>query len=287
MAKRRRSEGACGAGAASGTASRAALDVRGREQGGSGRRRARREKEDQSHTAARRKTIRRVAVAGLKVGFNSALTARAVYKVSGHVTVIKQSLVEEVVDVKVPPSDLLDDLGKLMEAGEGADLMIDVQGEIFHAHKFMLAIRSPVFKAELYGPVGEKDMMHSFTIVGMEPGLFKALLHFIYTDSCPAMHDPDGNVSEETIRKLLVAADRYDLERMKSICEDILCKRLDIKNVAATLAFADQQSCRKLKDTCMEFIKRVCPDVFIDIWEKDAKSCKIKTAATVTLVGSP
>lgn len=150
-----------------------------------------------------------------------------------HVTVIKRSLVEEeVLGVQVPPSDLMEDLGKLMEATEEADVTFNVRGEVFHAHKFMIAVRSPVFKAKLYG-----SMANSITIDDMEPAIFKAFLRFVYTDSLPAMEDLDGNVNCKAIRELLVAADRYAVKRLKLICEDILCKGLDVENIAATLTF--------------------------------------------------
>lgn len=91
------------------------------------------------------------------------------------------------------------------------------------------------------------------------------------------------------VKHLLVAADRYAMERMKLMCESILSKRIDVHSVAATLALADQHHCEKLKDACIGFInsldkmdlvasngyehlKRACPAIFMDIWEKEAKS---------------
>ncbi|CAO2189213.1 unnamed protein product [Urochloa humidicola] len=149
---------------------------------------------------------------------------------------------------------------------------------------------SPVFEAELYEPMKGKRK-RSITVEDMQPDVFKALLHFIYTDSLPPMDDLDEAESQDMVKHLIVAADRYAMERMKLICENILCKGIDVDNVATTLAFADQYHCNNLKDACIGFInssdrmdlveskgyehlKRACPDVFIDIWEKAAKSCK-------------
>ncbi|KAL6843281.1 hypothetical protein ACP4OV_026994 [Aristida adscensionis] len=194
-------------------------------------------------------------------------------------------------EIPVPPSDLSDNLGKLLESGEGSDVAFKVQGEIYHAHKIVLAMRSPVFKAELYGLLGENKKC--LTVEDMQPTVFKALLHFIYTDSLPDMDDFDADENEEVVKHLLVAADRYAMERMKLMCESILCKRLNAQSVATTLALADQHHCIKLKDACIGFInslngmddvvqsqgyehlKRTCPAVFVEIWEKAAKSRKI------------
>ena len=55
-------------------------------------------------------------------------------------------------------------------------------------------------------------------------------------------------------KHLLVAADKYALGRMKLMCESILCHKLDVANVASTLALADKYYCSNLKDVCIEFM---------------------------------
>ena len=102
-------------------------------------------------------------------------------------------------------------------------------------------MRSPVFKAELFGHMKEaKEQL--VTIEDMQPDVFRALLHFIYTDSLPDMDDQDGEGNREMIQHLLVAADRYAVDRMKLVCASILCKNLDVETVSATLALAYQHS---------------------------------------------
>ncbi|KAF7004712.1 hypothetical protein CFC21_019909 [Triticum aestivum] len=160
-------------------------------------------------------------------------------------------------DIQVPPSDLLNNLAMLLEGKKGADVVIKVGGETYHAHKIVLAMRSPVFDAELYGPMAMWDKeKQCIQIVDMQPAVFRALLHFIYTDSLPAMDDLlDSHDKREMMRHLLVAADRYAMDRLKLMCEAILCKGLDAESVAATLALADQHRCSKLRDACIEYIK--------------------------------
>lgn len=209
-------------------------------------------------------------------------------------TVIKEPLVADTVitaEVQMPPSDLAENFGKLLEAAEEADVTFEVEGEIFPAHKIVLATRSPVFKAELYGPMRGK-WSQNITVEEMQPAVFKALLHFIYTDSLPSMDNLDDDEKKEMVRHLLVAADRYAMERMKMICEDILCKTLDVETVTATLALADQHHCSRLKDACAEFImssnrlddvlasqgyvhlKKSCPAVSVNILERVMKLLK-------------
>ncbi|KAL6843371.1 hypothetical protein ACP4OV_027084 [Aristida adscensionis] len=192
-------------------------------------------------------------------------------------------------DIHVPPSDLADDLGKLLTSKNRSDVTFMVKGEAFKGHKFVLAMRSPVFEAQLYGPMMEdrKDIV----VEDMEPDVFKALLHFIYTDTLPDTDDLEGDESGDMVKHLLVAADRYGMERMKLICESILCKRLNVESVATTLALADQHHCSNLKQACIGFInsldtrkedvvasegykhiKRACPSVIVEVWEKSIRS---------------
>ena len=47
--------------------------------------------------------------------------------------------------------------GKLLDSGKGTDVNFEVEGEIFAAHKLVLAARSPVFKAQLFGPMRNQN----------------------------------------------------------------------------------------------------------------------------------
>ncbi|GJN09654.1 hypothetical protein PR202_ga27679 [Eleusine coracana subsp. coracana] len=137
-------------------------------------------------------------------------------------------------EIQVPPSDALDNLGKFLESGDGADVTLKVQGEVFHAHKIVLAMGSPVFNAEFLGPMSDQNGKHiTLHIEDMQPAVFQALLHFIYNDSLPAMADLGGDEHVEMVKHLLVVADKYSMERMKVICESILSKKLDVESVAA------------------------------------------------------
>ncbi|KAL6659257.1 hypothetical protein ACP70R_003297 [Stipagrostis hirtigluma subsp. patula] len=187
-------------------------------------------------------------------------------------------------EIEVPPSNIGEDFGKLLDEYEGADVTFSVGGEFFSANKIVLAARSPVFRAEFYGPMREARAQH-VTIEDMLPTVFRALLHFIYTDSLPDMDDRKENDYQEMIRHLLVAADRYAVDRLKLICQSILCKHLDVETVSSTLALAYQHNCDRLKDICLKFItgsnlmdavvatqgykdlKRTFPSVLLEVFE--------------------
>lgn len=187
-----------------------------------------------------------------------------------------------------PTSNILGHLAGLLGDKGTADVTLVVRGEEFAAHRAVLAMRSPVFKAALYGPMKESTDANAgrVAIDGVEPAVFRALLHFIYTDTTAAMDDlDDDDDTAQMIMHLLEAADRYDVERLKLICELMLCKSIAVDTVAATLAMADQHHCQKLKEACIEFLatskkmegvmesqgykkmKLSCPSFMVDLWE--------------------
>ncbi|EER94211.1 hypothetical protein SORBI_3001G242200 [Sorghum bicolor] len=174
----------------------------------------------------------------------------------------------------VPPPDLNQHLSDLLMSKEGADVTFQVAGEAFSAHRFLLAARSRVFKAQLCGAMKESTATGDcIRIDDMLPQVFKALLQFIYTDSLPQMEEQQEAVMAQ---HLLEAADRYDMQRLKLICEEKLYRHIDVSTAATTLVLAEQHCCRGLKKACIEFLKS--PDALEAVMETDGfehltKSC--------------
>ncbi|XP_073365728.1 BTB/POZ and MATH domain-containing protein 3-like [Aegilops tauschii subsp. strangulata] len=127
---------------------------------------------------------------------------------------------------------------------------------VLTAHRVVLAGRTPFFRSELSGPMKENKMQH-ISIDDVEPSVFKALLHFIYTDALPDNRDLKKNT---TLQHLLVAADRYGLDRLAAMCEGELCRSIDVQTVATTLTLAKQHCRERLKDVCVDFMS--ARDVF-------------------------
>ena len=167
--------------------------------------------------------------------------------------------------VVVPPSDLHKDLYDMLWKKQGVDVAIDVAGETFEAHGWLLAARSPAFEAELLAAPKEKEkaaasggaVRRRVEIRGMEPQVFKALLHFMYTDALPASMMEAAQDKQRAVgmaRDLIAAAHRYKLERLKLMCEEMLCQSIDLDTVAGALAVAEQLGCGALKAACVEFL---------------------------------
>ncbi|KAJ6321159.1 hypothetical protein OIU77_011291 [Salix suchowensis] len=74
--------------------------------------------------------------------------------------------------IALPPSNIGQHFGKLLESGKGTDVNFEVDGEIYASHKIVLAARSPVFRAQLFGPMKDQNTQ-CIKVEDMEAPVFK------------------------------------------------------------------------------------------------------------------
>ncbi|RLN12129.1 hypothetical protein C2845_PM09G21080 [Panicum miliaceum] len=154
-------------------------------------------------------------------------------------------------DHLLPSSALNHHLGELLQKGTGADVTLVPSGESFKAHKAVLASRSPVFAAAFFGHMKEKHLQ-VIEIKDMDAAVFGAMLRFVYTDLAPELDRPEDGAA--VAQHLLVAADRYGIDRLKLVCEDRLYDGVNVETAAATLALAEQHGRSHPKARCVELI---------------------------------
>ncbi|KAI3869624.1 hypothetical protein MKX03_011821 [Papaver bracteatum] len=160
--------------------------------------------------------------------------------------------------IVVPESDIGTHFGMLLDNKDGSDIVFDVLGEKFHAHKLVLAARSPALRAEFFDDLEENKQ--EIVVTELEPKVFKAMLHFIYRDTLvedeellASSSSCEFSVSDALIAKILAAADKYGLTRLRLMCESYLCKDISIGSVARMLALADRYQAAELKAACLKF----------------------------------
>lgn len=102
---------------------------------------------------------------------------------------------------------------------------------------------------------------------------------------------------------LLVAADRFDLSRLRAMCEARLCDSVDVSTVANTLLLAELNHAQALKRACMGFIaanlsdvmstegydamNSSCPHLASEILSAVAESRQLHRTQGVPLLGAP
>lgn len=85
------------------------------------------------------------------------------------------------------------------------------------------------------------------------------MLHFIYRDTLMENElvrsgsFSESCVSDSLIAKLLAAADKYDLGRLRQMCESHLCMGISVNSVGRALALADSCHATELKIVCLRF----------------------------------
>jgi speckle-type POZ protein len=176
------------------------------------------------------------------------------FTVKVDVVVVRGFHAQEMPSIVVPPSNMSWHFGDLLSSKAGADVKFVVGGETFSAHRWVLAARSPVFRAQFSGPMKESTDTSAIQIDDMEAQAFRALLTFMYTDALPDSMDEQEEYA--MAQHLLVAADRYDLDRLKLISEDMLTSRINASSVATIWALAEQHQCHDLKAACLAFLLR-------------------------------
>ncbi|KAM0865762.1 hypothetical protein ACQ4PT_043058 [Festuca glaucescens] len=189
--------------------------------------------------------------------FVKAATLEKDYVFEGHITFVCAILVihdspehQKIGDSPIP-SDTGSDLGRLLDQEDGTDLSFIVDGEIFRVHRAVIAARSPVFRAELFGSMAEATMS-SITLQDIKPATFKVMLRFIYTDEFPG-EDELVDSSIHMFQDILAAADRYALDGLKLMCAQKLWDNVAVDTVETILSCAETYNCPKLKKECLNF----------------------------------
>ncbi|KAL6655731.1 hypothetical protein ACP70R_006557 [Stipagrostis hirtigluma subsp. patula] len=134
------------------------------------------------------------------------------------------------------------------------DVAFKVEGETFRAHRVVLAARSPVFKAELFGQMSE-SRASCITIQDMRATTFSSVLRYMYHNVLPST-DPNMDASSQMaeFQHLFGAADRYGMDTLKQMCEEILCAGVSANTVISALEFTEMHTCPKLKSLCLDFV---------------------------------
>ncbi|KAJ1702583.1 hypothetical protein LUZ63_002362 [Rhynchospora breviuscula] len=141
---------------------------------------------------------------------------------------------------------------KLLENKEMADVVFEVDGVLFTAHRSVLSAQSPVFKAEFFGGRTESKV-ERIQIKDIKPAIFKAMLDFIYSNSVLDIISDEDIPMVTQVQHLYKAAVRYALDGLKMICEDRLIRDVSINSVISSLALADEHSCCGLKHACLDY----------------------------------
>jgi hypothetical protein len=129
--------------------------------------------------------------------------------------------------------------------GDFSDVEVVCNTEVFKCHQFMLAARSPVLRAMFQSPMTEAAARR-LEIKDLAPDIVDTMLLFIYTGNVPNL----ATVAAE----LLEAAEKYQIDQLKDLCEQQLTETTNVGNAVAHLFLGDRYQAQVLRKKAMEFV---------------------------------
>lgn len=147
-----------------------------------------------------------------------------------------------------PSTNLSAELGALLASEAGSDVTLACGGARLRAHSAVLCARSPVFRAQIRGPMARPTGECVPVFESIQPDIMRRVLQFVYTD---ALEPATTGVEAQ---HLLNAADLYGLARLLAHCADVLTASLSIDNATHVLTLADQHSLAGLKAASLNFV---------------------------------
>lgn len=127
-----------------------------------------------------------------------------------------------------------------------ADVTFTVEDQPIYAHRAILAQRCEHFAAMFRNGWKENAERAVIPIPDISRAVFLLLLEYIYTDSV--------KVELEHAVELYIAADLYQLERLRDMCCTVVRRNLNAENAGPLLQSASEVHCHVLKEACMTYI---------------------------------
>ena len=119
------------------------------------------------------------------------------------------------------------------------------ESKVIQAHKFVLAISSPVFFAMFYGQMAEtKD---SIELPDCDYETLLELFRFLYSD--------EVNLSGSNVMQVLYLANKYMVPFLADKCTKYLRQNLNASNVLCILPYAQRFQDKYLEDLCWKVIE--------------------------------
>jgi speckle-type POZ protein len=137
-------------------------------------------------------------------------------------------------------------LTELFEKQVAVDVKFVVKSQPIGAHVNVVVPFSPVMAAMLDNDRFQEGLTKTVHIDDMEPDVFKEMLRYLYTGTVPQL--------EKMAESLFVAADRFQIQGLKFLCQQRMLSKLNKDNVIRYLVLAHLHSVPELVGKCYSII---------------------------------
>jgi len=137
--------------------------------------------------------------------------------------------------------ELASDLGSFLGRSTLTDVIVYAEGQAIHAHKALLAARSPVLQA-LFERISKENRPNVILINDLSCEVVQEMISFLYS----------GKVNIVSL-ELLTAAERYSIKGLKRICTKNLVKKLTMSTCVDTLIASHVNKCPDLETEAVKY----------------------------------
>lgn len=138
--------------------------------------------------------------------------------------------------------ELATDLDSLYSKSTLTDVVVYAEGQAIHAHKALLAARSPVLQS-IFERLTRENRPNVILINDLSYEVVQELISFLYS----------GKVTIVSL-ELLSAAERYQIKGLKRICSRTLIKKLSKSTVIDTLIASHVNKCPELETATIKYV---------------------------------
>ena len=143
-------------------------------------------------------------------------------------------------------STFREDISWCMTATSMSDVKLIVEDQIFECHKVILSARCSYFSTMFRAGLSETNTS-SIQLFDLRTIIAKRVLDFIYTDEIPKLTIKDSI-------DLLLAADQFFLNDLKTICASAINSFMDLHNLVTFIELARMSDCNILLQYCFEYL---------------------------------
>jgi len=144
------------------------------------------------------------------------------------------------------PEEVLDKVKEFLEKKQHPDVEIICQGDSVPCHRLVMAARSDVLAAQLGSDLKEARE-GKIDIKDMDVSTVRDMVHYMYTGDT-------GDMFKYKAKNLLVAANRYQLEELKEICQNFLITKIKTENALGMFVMGHANNAEHLKREAKEAI---------------------------------
>ena len=160
---------------------------------------------------------------------------------NGHLTLILQF-------PQIVKLFLVNQFASLLDSQIMADVKFIVKDKEMAAHAAILASASPVMAAIFEPGKFKEGQSRVVEITDIEPNVFQQLLRYVYTGNAPLMQE------DSTAEQLLIAANKYQMDKMKAECEDTLVGKITLDKAFRFLVTAHLHLAQNLKEASIQWL---------------------------------